>query len=187
MPMPVPRPAAKPAKADSAPLLEGFAPILGARPRVLVLGSMPSVASLAAQGYYAHPRNRFWPLLAHLLGRDLPAEYAQREALARDGGVAIWDVLARCRRRGSLDSAIDPQDRETNAIPELIQAQPTLRLIALNGGMAAQVFRRELAPRLPAEAPAAIALPSTSPANARMDLAALALAWQPVAEALGAE
>lgn len=183
--MPAPADSAKSSRA--APLLQGFAPILGPRPRVLVLGSMPSVASLAAQGYYAHPRNRFWPLLARLLGRALPADYAQREALARDGGVAIWDVLARCRRHGSLDSAIDPRDREINPIPELIQAQPTLRLIALNGGMAAQVFRRELAPQLPAQAPAAIALPSTSPANARMDLAALALAWQPVAEALGAE
>ena len=45
-----------------------LAPIWAPDSRVLILGTMPSPRSRAAQFYYAHPRNRFWPTLAALLG-----------------------------------------------------------------------------------------------------------------------
>ncbi|RBG74422.1 DNA-deoxyinosine glycosylase, partial [Xanthomonas oryzae pv. oryzae] len=74
--------------------------------RVLLLGSMPGVASLEAARYYAHPRNRFWPLMHALLGLDAAASYASRLQALLDHRVGVWDVIGQCERRGSLDTSI---------------------------------------------------------------------------------
>lgn len=48
--------------------LYGFPPAAEADARILILGSMPSEASLKAGAYYAHPRNRArsWDLIQRL-------------------------------------------------------------------------------------------------------------------------
>lgn len=87
--------------------LSGLPPVIDRRARVLILGSFPSAASLAAQQYYAHPRNQFWRMLGAVIGqplKDMP--YAARLAAAQAAGIAIWDIYASCERAGSLDSAI---------------------------------------------------------------------------------
>jgi len=38
-------------------------PLISSRTRLLILGSFPSVASLAARQYYGHPQNQFWRIL----------------------------------------------------------------------------------------------------------------------------
>lgn len=159
-------------------LLQGFAAVIGPQPRVLILGSMPGVASLDATQYYAHPRNRFWPVLAHLLGEgDIPTAYEERLTMLRDHGIALWDVLGRCLRDGSLDSAIDTATQEPNPIPELLQQHPSIRLVATNGGHASRTFAKAF-PNL--HDTRHLALPSTSPANARWSLEALQAAWEPI-------
>ncbi|HET7865570.1 MAG TPA: DNA-deoxyinosine glycosylase, partial [Burkholderiaceae bacterium] len=91
-----------------AALLQGLAPVIAPHTRLVVLGSFPGEASLAAQRYYAHPRNQFWPILSALWGVDLPAmPYPQRLEQVLQHGLGIWDVYASCRREGSLDSAIE--------------------------------------------------------------------------------
>ena len=87
--------------------VESFPPLLGEEPRVLVLGSTPSVASIEAGEYYGHPRNAFWPLMAELFGFDAQAPYAARVQALTGSGVAVWDVLQSCVREGSLDASID--------------------------------------------------------------------------------
>src|SRR5689334_13494704 len=92
---------------NDSPLLTGLAPVLDAGTRILVLGSFPGAASLAAAQYYAHPRNQFWPLVSHLAGEDLAAlPYAARLPRLLAHGFGLWDVLGACEREGSLDSAI---------------------------------------------------------------------------------
>ena len=88
--------------------LQGLPPVLARHTRCVVLGSFPGEASLAAQQYYGHPRNHFWPLLSAIWQVDLVGlPYPQRLAQVRRRGLGIWDAYASCRREGSLDTAIE--------------------------------------------------------------------------------
>jgi hypoxanthine-DNA glycosylase len=161
------------------PVLQGLAPVAARDARLLVLGSFPGVASLAAQQYYAHPRNQFWPILSVLWGTDLVARpYAQRIAEARRRGLAIWDVYAACRRDGSLDSAIEAA--EPNDLTGLVAGLPRLAAIAHNGGESARAMRVTRALGLPVHR-----LPSTSPANASWSFERKLAAWRAVFEQVG--
>jgi len=152
--------------------------------RVLVLGSMPGVASLQAAQYYAHPRNRFWPLMAALTDIDAGLPYAARVRAVQAVGVGLWDVIGACDRRGSLDTAIVRGSEVPNALPALIAQLPRLQAVACNGGTAYTAFVRFIHPQLdPRAAPLPVwSLPSTSPANAAWPLPRLQAAWQPLAD-----
>lgn len=147
--------------------------------RVLVLGSMPGAASLGAARYYAHPRNRFWPLMAALLEFDAQADYDARLAALQLRGVGLWDVIARCERVGSLDAAIRRGSVVANPLPAALAALPQLRAVACNGGEAHRTWLRLVATQLPPalQALPVLALPSTSPANAASGLPRLQQAW----------
>ncbi len=159
--------------------LQGLPPVIARHTRLIVLGSFPGAASLAAQQYYAHPRNQFWPLLSALWGVDLVAlPYARRLALMRQRGLGLWDVYASCRREGSLDSAIE--EAALNDLSSLRRRAPALRAVAHNGGESARSMRITAALGLPV-----IRLPSTSPANASWSFERKLDAWQAVFAAHG--
>lgn len=159
-------------------LLTGLAPILGARPRILLLGSMPGAASLLEQRYYAHPRNLFWPFMQQLFGISLELTYQQRCQLLTTQGIALWDVIAHCERPGSLDSAIKRSSVICNAIPQLLEAQPQLRKICFNGGKAAEEFKRHLLPLIKERTDIEyFQLPSSSPAHASQSKEAKLELW----------
>ena len=164
-------------------VLTGLPPVVASDCRVLILGSMPGAASLQAARYYAHPRNRFWPLMAALA--DVPAEasYGERLVALQRAGIGLWDVIGECRRAGSLDSAIVRGSERANALVPLIVSLGQLRVIAFNGATAASLFRRHVEPHLPElrQPVQRIALPSTSPAHAAMGLEALREAWSVLA------
>ena len=148
--------------AAEAEQLTGLAPVIDPRARVLILGSFPSTASLAAQQYYAHPQNQFWRLLGAVIGQPLKAmDYAARIAAVQAAGVAIWDIYASCERAGSLDSAI--RDAVANDLAGLQESAPALRRICFNGRTAARRIRE-----MEALGYEAVVLPSTSPAHAGM-------------------
>jgi len=141
---------------------------------------MPSVASLEKQEYYGHPRNAFWPLLAKSLGFELSDHYAANVKQAKTHGIAIWDVIGECERPGSLDSSIVQGSERINPIPELITQHPGLNRIGLNGGTATKLFERHCLPGINTDGLTVFALPSTSPANARMTFAAKCEVWRPI-------
>jgi TDG/mug DNA glycosylase family protein len=158
----------------------GFEPVLPVQARVLVLGTLPSVASLTQQQYYAHPRNAFWPIMAELLEFDASLPYANRVEQLRRHGVALWDVCHSAQRDGSLDAAIKAQGLVANDIAGLLALQPSIRGVALNGAAAATLFRRWVAPTL-APRHASLprwTLPSTSPANAGQTSVQKMRAWR---------
>ncbi|EAR11188.1 DNA-deoxyinosine glycosylase [Reinekea blandensis] len=148
--------------------VESFALAAGEAPRVLVLGSMPGVASLTAVQYYAHPRNAFWPIMADFFGFDRDAPYDDRLAALLAKRVALWDVLQSCVRPGSLDSAIERDSMVPNPIDSWMATQPSLQTVLLNGGRAATEFRRYFKAILSNPNIEVVTLPSTSPAYAAM-------------------
>jgi hypothetical protein len=46
--------------------------------RVLLLGSIPSPKSREMAFYYWHPQNRFWKVMAAVLGESVPETIAQK-------------------------------------------------------------------------------------------------------------
>ena len=139
---------------------------------MLILGSFPSAASLAAQQYYAHPQNQFWRILGEVIGQPLKdMDYPDRIAAVQAAGIAIWDVFASCQRAGSLDTAI--RDAVPNPLAELQESAPALRRICFNGRMAARRIRE-----VEAMGFEALVLPSTSPAHAGMGFAEKLARWR---------
>ncbi len=166
-------------------LARGFAPVAAPHARLLILGSMPGRASLAAAEYYAQPRNAFWRIAAELFGVDPAAPYIQRCRTLSAAGVALWDVLASCERRGSLDSAIRPASARANDFGPFFQQHPAIRAVWFNGRAAEALYRRLVLPGLAppaADLPLAV-LPSTSPAHAALDYRQKLARWSRVLEA----
>ena len=89
-------------------------PVVSESAAVLILGSMPSEASLLIQQYYGHSRNAFWPIMSGLFNSDSGLCYQQRKELLLENGIAVWDVLQGCKRLGSLDSNIQLATIRTN-------------------------------------------------------------------------
>ncbi len=159
--------------------ISSFPPVIGHEPRILILGSMPGIASLEAVQYYAHPRNAFWPILGELFGFDHQVDYAARIEQVQQLPVILWDTLAHCYRPGSLDSNISVDSVVANDIAGLLDDYPEIRAIAFNGATSEKYFRRLVLPQLGgSELPILIGLPSTSPANAGMTLEAKAERWR---------
>jgi len=146
-----------------------FAPIVGAEPRLLILGSMPGIRSLEAGEYYAHPRNAFWPIV-EALGLSAPSvPYEKRTAALAARGIALWDVLRSCEREGSLDARIVKKTEEPNDLVGLLTTHTTIRAVVFNGTKAETAFLRHVDPALPEDTRSRFdrfRLPSTSPAHA---------------------
>jgi hypoxanthine-DNA glycosylase len=157
--------------------LLGLPPLVDARTRLLVLGSFPSVRSLALQQYYAHPQNAFWRILQAILPSSpytaSADSYENRCNWLLAHGLGLWDVYASCERQGSLDAAI--RAPQVNDLAALRERCPDLRAIAHNGGESWHHARHSAALGLPV-----YRLPSTSPANASWSFERKLAAWREV-------
>lgn len=153
----------------------GLPPVVRADARVLILGSLPGDASLAAGRYYAHPRNQFWALLSGVTGHDLVSMfYSDRLETLQKCGIALWDVIASAERQGSLDGRITASS--LNDLRAFAANLPILRAIVFNGKKAAMLGKHAFA-GLPAEI---FEFPSSSPAHA-VKLASKVSEWKKLA------
>jgi hypoxanthine-DNA glycosylase len=164
-----------------------FPPIATPDARILILGSMPGQASLAAGQYYAHPRNAFWPLMGSLLKFDSAQNYPARVKALNDSRIAVWDVLASCQRPGSLDAAIAKDSVVANDLIGFLAAHRLIRRIFFNGTAAEKLFRRHIMPTLATKNLQLARLPSTSPAHAALHFAQKLAAWRAISVAVDAE
>ncbi|MDR1850274.1 MAG: DNA-deoxyinosine glycosylase [Zoogloeaceae bacterium] len=145
--------------------LTGLPPIHDTKCRILILGSFPSPASLAAEQYYGHPKNQFWPLLAAIMQEPLPElDYAERIERVRAHRIGIWDVYRSCVRPGALDA--DIRAGTANDFPALFPHMPHLERLCFNGQTAGKFAPRlfDLAASILPKPPEIHILPSSSPA-----------------------
>ena len=126
--------------------------------KVMIVGSMPSVKSLADAQYYAHPRNSFWPILFSIFGVTPHRDYERKKALIMENRLALWDAAACCEREGSLDSNM--RDIQYNDFSALYAQCPDIHTVLCNGGTAHALFMKSGF----AGGRQVIRMPSTSPA-----------------------
>lgn len=164
-----------------------FPPVATPEARILILGSMPGKASLAANQYYAHPRNLFWPIMGELFGARPDLPYAERLLVLQQEGVALWDVLKECFRVSALDSDIVEASIVANDFAEFFVRHPEIRHVFFNGAKAEQAFRKHVMPTLlPLPPVELVRLPSTSPANAAIPTAERLAQWREIKHCLSA-
>jgi TDG/mug DNA glycosylase family protein len=158
-----------------SPLQVGLPPVIDEHICVLVLGSFPGEASLAAAQYYAHPRNQFWRLMSALLEEDLVAlPYPDRLTRLLQRHIGLWDVIERCHRPGSLDSSI--RHARSNDFSFLVQTCPRLKRVCFNGKASGK-----LEPVFAAMGYETVVLPSSSPANAQLSFDQKLALWRGIA------
>ena len=153
--------------------ISGLKPFINKGSRILILGSMPSIASLQDGFYYAHPQNRMWKIIAAIAGVDELKTIEERKQAALKLHLTFFDVIESCEREGSLDSnikAVKPND-----INSLLLRYPKIKRVITNGNKAKDLFltynhdcKAEI-----------IHLPSTSPANAVYSLDRLKALYLP--------
>jgi hypoxanthine-DNA glycosylase len=175
-------------RSPSPPRIHGLPPIENPSARILILGSMPGEASLRAGQYYAHPQNQFWKIIGEVLAYAPPpganpaglreAPYDERLHVLTTAGIALWDVLASCHRKGSLDSDIVPDTLVANDFAAFFAAHRRIERVLFNGAKAEACFRRHVVPSRDRHEIEFLKLPSTSPANASIPYAPKLAAWR---------
>ncbi len=143
-------------------ITHAFDPVFDSESRILVLGTMPSPKSRELGFYYSHPRNRFWPVLAEIVKEESPKTPEEKRNFCLRHKIALWDVLQECDIEGASDSSIK------NAVPNdmsRIFKKADIKAVFTTGATAAKLYKKFIEPetKIPA-----IALPSTSPANAKI-------------------
>ncbi len=147
---------------------------------VLILGSMPGLASLAAFQYYAHPQNGFWRIAAELLGFDASAPYRERTRALKTARIALWDVLRSCAREGSLDAGIAKDTEVANDFRKFFRAHKRITHVFFNGAKAQACFTRHVLRGMDSGSISFARLPSTSPANASLSFERKLEAWRAI-------
>lgn len=160
--------------------IEGFAPIVAGKPRILILGTMPGEVSLQQRQYYGHARNAFWPIMIDLFGSKTFYDYEQLQNLLTANGIALWDVLQKCERKGSLDANIHRDSIQVNDFFGFFMCYRHIRWVFFNGSMAEDLYKKHILKKLPSHVQILEyhKLPSTSPANASYSFAEKLEAWQ---------
>ena len=167
-------------------VVEGFAPIVSDNARVLIVGTMPSEASLLRQQYYGHARNAFWPIMGELLGFAPDLCYQRRKTLLMEHGIAVWDVLQSCHRLGSLDANIKLATIKTNDFAGFFAAYTGIKRVFFNGGTAEKLYQKRILPTLNHRFSYLEyqRLPSTSPAYAALKFEQKIEAWKVIKQSM---
>lgn len=156
-------------------LKTSFAPIADINIKILILGTLPGEKSLEMQLYYAHPRNRFWRVIAEITSSKLPNDYSEKLELLQQNKIGVWDVVQSAKRIGSLDTNI--LEEVPNDLDNFIENHPNLKVIAFNGSKSNKLFDKYFTRKPELKY---LSLPSTSPANATFTFERLCEKWREI-------
>lgn len=159
-------------------MIHNIDPVYDSNSKILILGSFPSVKSREQQFFYGHKQNRFWRVMAQVLGCSVPEDITQKRDMLLTYHVAVWDVIASCEITGSSDASI--HDVRPNDLSQIL-SQADIRAIYANGSKAYQLYQKYIYPVNGREVKL---LPSTSPANAGYSLERLVEAWSVIRKTL---
>lgn len=142
-------------------MINSFTPYINSETKILVLGTMPGIASLEKQEYYAHPRNHFWKIMYTLLS-EIPIDenFENKIKLLQNHHIGLWDVLENCERKGSLD--VNIKNQKENDIESLLKKYPGIKKIVFNGKESHKYFFKKFGQ---IKGITYYVMPSTSPAN----------------------
>ena len=155
-------------------IIHSIEPVFDAESRVLILGTMPSPKSREVQFYYGHPQNRFWRVLAAVLGEEVPQSVPEKKAMLLRHRIALWDVLAECEITGASDASI--RNPVANDLSVILDHAP-VQAVFTTGATAWKLYTRLQKPHTGIEA---VRLPSTSPANCAVKMEALTEAYKAI-------
>lgn len=142
--------------------IRSFPPIADEHCRVLILGSIPGEASLRKRQYYGHERNGFWRVIYALFDEEYNEDYEERTRFLLRRRIALWDVIERCEREGSLDAHI--KNPVINDFEGFFNVHPGIRHVFFNGRKAYDLFKKHTKRAFCGVSLTYLA--STSPANA---------------------
>ena len=151
-----------------------FEPIYNKDSKILILGSFPSVKSRENNFYYGHPQNRFWKVIAGIIGEKEPVTIEEKKKLLLDNHIAVWDVIASCSIQGSSDSSI--KDVVVNDFTDIME-NSSIHTIYVNGNKAYELYHKYAEGNTGIKA---VKLPSTSPANAAWSVERLCEEWKQI-------
>lgn len=171
--------ARKPADRQEERIIHTIDPVYDADSVILILGTMPSPKSRAADFFYMHPQNRFWTVLAAVKGEPAPQGRAERLRFLLRHHIALWDTVASCQIRGAADSSIF--EPIANDIRPILETAP-IQGIFTTGKKAHEMYERHF---LPITGRPDICLPSTSPANQAISLSRLVETYRQALETHG--
>ncbi len=155
-----------------------FPPIATPHATILILGSMPGQASLAANQYYAYKQNAFWKIMAKLLPFDVNDAYTVKVQALKTAHIALWDVLQSCQRQGSLDNKIKAETEIPNDFSTFFQQHKLIHQIFFNGVKAETYFKRNILKHIHSDSYQLTRLPSTSPAHASLSFDEKLAIWR---------
>lgn len=152
---------------------KSFAPLASNDIEILILGTMPGDISLSKGEYYAHPRNKFWKIIAEITNEQLPTTYEDKKALLKRHKIGLWDVAESVNRKGSLDA--DILDATPNDLDGFVREYKKIKVIGFNGTKAMNLFSAFFTFNSDLTY---LKLPSTSPANAGMTFERICNQWR---------
>lgn len=139
----------------------GFPPVVGENPQILILGEFPSKTSLGKKEYYSGAGNQFWPIIDKLFnGNGGFLTYNAKLQCLKKNHIALWTLYGSADGDGKI-SGVPLLNAKLNDIPSFLSEHPGINKVLCNGKDVASSFRLYF-PELVSKLTCIISLTSTT-------------------------